>query len=150
MQYKKLLVKNYYDPLYFVVLEVVIGPVDEANAYFEQKKYGVKANDEAAGFTIRLVKDKKVKHLIWLLDHNSIYEVTHEIIHLCKSVFVGCGVPFTPENEEGIAYYQGFWLKKIWNDLGRINDQMITADKKMPLKELNKVKTFLKSGGKHD
>lgn len=140
--------KTYYDPLYFAFVEVMVCSRDDANAYFKKKKYNISVEEYHAGTTVSLVKDGKTKYLIWMMDHYTFYALVHELIHLTRWIFINAGVPFGPDNDEGIAYYQGYWLKKIWNDLGRINDQTIANDKKK--EDVEKVKRLLKSGGEHD
>lgn len=71
------------------------------------------------------VEEKKIKdgtevrYVIRLTSKKQFYSLVHEALHLVKHVFVDRNIPFNKHNDEMIAYYQEFVVKKIWRILNK-------------------------------
>jgi len=55
--------------------------------------------------------------LVWVEDKDSFYSMIHETVHLVRQIFEITGMPFTSDNDEVIAYYQNYWVRKFWNKM---------------------------------
>lgn len=56
-------------------------------------------------------------YVMKLSNKNDFYGLVHESLHLVKSIFRDRQIPFTPENDETIAYYQSWWVRKLWHEM---------------------------------
>lgn len=109
----------------------VYEPVLMANVYF---LYSGSQRDLRQWYSSKGISsdvDAKLKGYVELLDYtkedstversyiirieeNDFYTLAHECIHLVRHILTDRGIPFTPENDEIIAYYHGYWLKRLW------------------------------------
>lgn len=67
------------------------------------------------GYIVIALKDfrRKLKR-----KHNiAVGVLTHECLHAVKAIFESRGIPFTPENEEVIAYAQEHLVESVLNEL---------------------------------
>ena len=71
--------------------------------------------------TCTLVDDEDIVQgiLVWVEDKEAFYSMVHETVHLVKSIFEITGIPFTSDNDEIIAYYQNYWIRKFWNKMSK-------------------------------
>ncbi|MHA1402007.1 MAG: hypothetical protein ACTSQE_16790 [Candidatus Heimdallarchaeaceae archaeon] len=57
--------------------------------------------------------------LVWIDKPENYYTIVHECLHLTKIIFMYHGVPFNSENDEFIAYYQNYWVRKFWHKMSK-------------------------------
>jgi len=57
--------------------------------------------------------------VIWIKDKIDYNSMVHETLHLVKRIFQIKGVPFNSDNDEIIAYYQNYWVRKFWNKMSK-------------------------------
>jgi len=57
--------------------------------------------------------------LVWVETKNDWDAMVHETVHLVKRIFEIMGIPFTPENDEIIAYYQNYWVRTFWHKMSK-------------------------------
>lgn len=94
------------------------GSVQEVVSWYKKKKITSDFDPKLQGYVELLDYTKKdgtvERTYIIRVEHNDFYTLAHECIHLVKHIFTDRGVPFRPENDETIAYYHGYWLKRLW------------------------------------
>ena len=56
---------------------------------------------------------------VWVKDKTDYYSMVHETLHLVEYILSKKGIPFNSENQELIAYYQGYWVRKFWNKMSK-------------------------------
>ena len=61
--------------------------------------------------------------VVWVKDEVDYYSMVHETLHLVKRIFELKNIPFDSENDEMIAYYQGYWVRKFWNKMGKFIEE---------------------------
>ncbi len=98
---------TFYDKVYFADVLLTIGKTDGVLAASTQVE------------TKQTKKGLNVRYHVHLDDAKDFYGLMHECIHLVKHIFIDRGVPFTVENDEGIAYYTMYWFKTMWRKLGK-------------------------------
>jgi hypothetical protein len=98
--------KKFYEPVLFSDVVVKIGdPVrGELSGSTETQEKITK-------------KGKEVRYLITLQSNKDYYCLAHECLHLVKRIFTDRGIPFNEQNDEMIAYYQSYWIKRIWRSM---------------------------------
>ena len=57
--------------------------------------------------------------LVWILVPDDYYAMVHETMHLVKRIFKVIGIPFNSDNDEVMAYYQNYWVRKFWNKMSK-------------------------------
>ena len=108
-------------PLFGMYLELFLSPFSKIGEWAEEE-FGCKLSDletdetEADGLTINLrdagtdgfiiVALKDFRRRLKKKHNAAIGVLAHECLHATKAIFESRGVPFTPENEEVIAYMQ--------------------------------------------
>ena len=60
----------------------------------------------------------EIGYLVWVQGPSEYNTMVHETIHLVQRIFKNTKIPFTAENEEIIAYYQNYWVRKFWHVMG--------------------------------
>ena len=55
--------------------------------------------------------------LVWIKDPMDYNGIVHETMHLIKRIFECMGIPFNLENDEIMAYYQNYWVRKFWHKI---------------------------------
>jgi len=63
--------------------------------------------------------DNPIDLTIWVKDKTDFYSMVHETLHLVKQIFGMKNIPFNSDNDELIAYYQGYWVRKFWNKMSK-------------------------------
>lgn len=58
-------------------------------------------------------------YIVWLRNRYDFYTLVHEVAHLVIEVFADKNIEVNNETTEVFAWYQEFWIKKLW-DLMRI------------------------------
>lgn len=62
----------------------------------------------------------KNRHLlVWIKENEDYHGMVHETVHLVKRIFEIMGIPFNDNNDEIIAYYQNYWVRKFWHKMGK-------------------------------
>jgi len=61
--------------------------------------------------------------LVWVDCFKNYHTMVHETLHLTGLIFKFHGVPFTADNEEMIAYYQNYWVRKFWHKMSKFIDK---------------------------
>lgn len=95
---------KFYDPLLFANVEVRIEKVENRLLQAAVDQYE---------------KDGFVYYTVQLESKKDFYSLMHECVHLVTRIFEDRGIPFRGENTEMIAYYQGYWFKRIWRRLNK-------------------------------
>jgi len=72
-----------------------------------------------AGQVIESVDNGVYKFFIWLDNPEDFYCLVHECLHLVREIFKVVGIPFNETNEEIIAYYQSYWVERLWNKISK-------------------------------
>ncbi len=83
---------------------------------------GLKLTKAHRGKCVDLADDKDELpsgFLIWIDSSENFYTMVHETLHLVRTVFEYHGVPFNQENDEFIASYQNYWVRKFWNTMSK-------------------------------
>lgn len=109
----------YYDLVFHVCLDFYAGDREEIKKMIF-KKYFYKTRDNCNGESVEMVNTKAntTTNVIWIGDLSNFYTLSHELVHLTKSVFEARKIPFTCRNDETIAYYHTYWFRKLWHDIG--------------------------------
>jgi hypothetical protein len=55
--------------------------------------------------------------LVWLNGNFDYNGMVHETVHLVKRIFGIMGIAFNETNDEMIAYYQNYWVRKFWHKM---------------------------------
>ena len=107
--------QKFYCPLTQIGVHFLIGSQKDAQKFAK----GLELGDYAAGCTVKIEKKEKKEttrsFLIWVDGNDMLCDIPHESLHLTKMIFDMYGFPFDSENDEIIAYYQGYWIRKFWN-----------------------------------
>jgi hypothetical protein len=57
--------------------------------------------------------------LVWINKDDDYHAMVHETVHLVKRIFGIMGIAFDETNDEMIAYYQNYWVRKFWNKMSK-------------------------------
>lgn len=94
------------------------GTVEEVKNWYKKKKITSDFDPKLQGYVelLDFTKDDGTVERSYILriEENDFYTLSHECLHLVRHILTDRGVPFRPENDEVIAYYQGYWLKRLW------------------------------------
>ena len=66
-----------------------------------------------------LCKNGVYEYYLWVEEKDGFYTLSHEIIHLVAQVLDRVGIPFFEGNEELVAYYHEYWMRKLWHIMGK-------------------------------
>ncbi len=93
------------------------GTIDELKAWYKKMKLSSDFDPKLQGYVE--VYDHAGKYgvertYILRIEENDFYTLAHECIHLARHILDDRGIPFRPDNDETIAYYHGYWLKRLW------------------------------------
>jgi hypothetical protein len=114
-------------PLFRVKVLLVIGDKKQLEKIVED--FGENYHD-AECHTIYDNKCKIKGFLLWIEDPNDYHALVHESMHLLKRIFECINIPFTTDNDEIMAYYQCYWVRKFWNKMS------LQIEKEKKLKEV--------------
>jgi hypothetical protein len=107
-------------PIFRIDVFLVIGKRKEAESFCNDlKEYGL--DDDCAG-GVWEIEDKDTKNksfLVWVDGMNQYHNMVHETLHLTRKIFGMHGVEFNSDNDEIIAYYQNYWVRKFWNKMSK-------------------------------
>lgn len=102
--------KHFYEPVLFADIVVKI----------EKPK-----NDIWCGSSHTEQKKTKngtfVRYVLTLENKKDFYVLIHECLHLVRRIFTDRDIPFNETNDELIAYYQSYLVKRIWKYLSKKN-----------------------------
>lgn len=66
------------------------------------------------------------EHFIWINGKDNYYTLTHECLHLVKGVCEALSIPFDKDNDELVAYYQEYWVRRLWRVVSKTLDKEAT------------------------
>jgi hypothetical protein len=111
---------SFIEPLYKTALTLVIG--GDRNKYLEntlgcKKEYvDISRDARCEGMYFRIRRENNTKGLnlsvIWL-KNPSIPQLTHELVHMCNSVFIERDIAHSLRDDEAFCYYLEYWLARI-------------------------------------
>lgn len=108
-----------YEPVFTADVTFIYGgSVDDLTNWYKKKKIVSDQDPKLLGY-VELVdytkKDKTIERsYIIRIEENDFYTLSHECIHLVRHILDDRGIPFRPENDEVVAYYHTYWLKRLW------------------------------------
>lgn len=113
-----------YEPIYRATVNFLFDCThDDVNKWFKKKKINHSEIANRAGLTMSIEDDKgktvTTEYLVVVYRKEDFYTLSHELIHLVKDIFLTTGVPFNSNNDETIAYYHEFWLKRLWRIMNK-------------------------------
>jgi hypothetical protein len=100
-------------PIFHDDIYLMTGNKDAANKFCS----GLDLTDKHRGKCAEMADDSSKLpggFLVWVDKNENFYTMVHETLHLAKTVFEYHGVPFNQENDEFIASYQNYWVRKFW------------------------------------
>ncbi len=114
MKKKDKIYRRFTCPIFMVNVHFIIGDKKDIKRFCAD----LDPSEYAAGGCWDIEKtvgnSKEYSVLIWLDDIDALYNMIHETVHLVRLIFNHFNIPFTAENDEMIAYYQNYWIRKIW------------------------------------
>lgn len=115
-----MIVKRWYDPVFRAYVRVAADcTIAELKKYMDARNIEFNEEGEFVEGLSFDVNIKDVQHYwIYLRDRRNFYTLSHEIIHMVKAIFRDRGIPFCAENDETLAYYHTYWLRKMWRAIG--------------------------------
>lgn len=63
------------------------------------------------------------EYVIELKDPSNFYGIVHEVVHLVQHIFTDRDILFNEANHEVMAYYQEWWVRKLWHLASRNLDK---------------------------
>jgi hypothetical protein len=80
---------------------------------------GYTPNEDSLAETtvIRNESGADVGHHVWVKDKTDYHSMVHETLHLVSNILNKKQIPFNSDNQELIAYYQNYWVRKFWNKM---------------------------------
>ncbi len=111
--------KKLFDPVFLAdVWFLYGGTIEELKGWYKNKKIISDFDPKLQGYVELLDFTKKdgsvERSYIIRIEENDFYTLAHECVHLVKHIFTDRGIAFRPENDEAVAYYHGYWLKRLW------------------------------------
>ena len=73
--------------------------------------------DDAALYT--KINGRTTEFIVWIKQKDGLYDMIHETLHLTRKMFMFLGIDFNAKNDEMIAYYQNYWIKKFWDKMAK-------------------------------
>ena len=112
-------VKKLYDPVFLADVTFLYGgSISDLTSWYNKKKITSDCDPKLQGYVELLdytKKDKTVERsYIIRIEEKDFYTLSHECIHLVRHILDDRGIPFSPQNDEVIAYYHNYWLKRLW------------------------------------
>ena len=108
---------NFRCPLFEIDVNLIIGEREDV----ERFAHNLNLNEYVAGgcweIENTIGENKARSFLIWICDKENLGHMVHETLHLTKMIFDCYGVLFNSANDEIIAYYQNYWVRKFWNKM---------------------------------
>jgi len=81
----------------------------------DNKKF--EKTDDAAVYTMS--NGITTEFIVWIKKEDELYHMIHETLHLTKRIFRYVGISFDMHNDELIAYYQNYWIRKFWDKMSK-------------------------------
>ena len=105
-------------PIFDDEIYLIVGNSSEAKKFVK----GFEVTDKHNGKCVE-IEDVKSEtacgFLVWVNRSDNYYTMVHECLHLVNMIFKFHGIPFTSDNDEIIAYYQNYWVRKFWNKMSK-------------------------------
>ena len=105
-------------PIFCDDIYLLIGDKDKANAFCNE----LDLTDKHLGKCAEMVDAESEipsGFMIWVRSAELYYTLVHECLHLTNKIFGNHGVPFNETNDEIIAYYQNYWIRKFWYSMSK-------------------------------
>jgi len=118
---KEFRVKKIRESVYDVVVYFCTGHYSDFVAWQKKERIKIDENESFAGlggacFSVDITKKDGsfyVEFVIWVSDKNDVVVLSHEVIHLVSKIFERRSVPFDRHNEETVAQYHSFWMRRL-------------------------------------
>jgi len=114
-------------PIFGVEVCLNLGEIDKDNP---PTIFGAEytPNGDSSAETTTIISEKngekiEVGYHVWVKDKTDYHSMVHETLHLVKRILDKKGIPFDGDNEELIAYYQGYWVRKFWHKMSKFIDE---------------------------
>jgi len=118
---KEYLKVRYVCPLFNDDIYLMTGDQDAAENFCK----GLELTDKHRGKTAEIADKGSLLpggFLVWVDSRQNYYTMVHETLHLARIIMEYHGVPFNAENDEFIATYQTYWVKKFWHTMSKGKD----------------------------
>lgn len=120
----KLKVYSFHEPVFLAdVILLYGGELKELSEWYKNKHITSDCDPKLQGYVELLdhtLKDGTIERsYIIRIEEDDFYTLSHECLHLTRHILTDRGIPFDGKNDETIAYYQGYWLKKLWRITGK-------------------------------
>lgn len=117
---KQKIYRRFRCPMFEIDINFIIGDRKDVEKFADNTNI----TDFTGGGCWQIEKKEEKKliarsYLIWITDVTEFYHMVHETLHLTKMIFDLHGVPFNSGNDEMIAYYQGYWVRKFWHIMSK-------------------------------
>jgi len=118
----------YNEKLYHTPIILCVGDLGEFHKYAE-RTFEDQPDDEnrfLSGFYTKYIlrvneHTSEAKHVIFINEPDDFYTLSHEIVHLCRTVFIDRGIPTDlKDNDETFAYLHTHLLKILWRKMGKL------------------------------
>jgi hypothetical protein len=112
--------KRLYDPVFRATVDFLFDcTADEVNEWYKKHKIGDKTEkQDKNGFSMEIENSWHgqtiTEFLIVVYNVDDFYTLSHELIHLVRNVFAQRKLNFDSDNDEAIAYYHEYWLRRFW------------------------------------
>jgi hypothetical protein len=103
-------------PIFGIEVFLILGDKKQLKSITENSEEGCFGAE-----THILYDDKDIVKgfLVWLEKKDNYYGMVHETLHLVKGIFKTVQISFNEDNDEIIAYYQEYWVKKFWSKMSK-------------------------------
>jgi len=104
-------------PIFRDEVFLFIGDIDKAKKFCK----GLEISPNHTGKCSE-IQDKETKvegFLVWIDEPKNYNTMVHECLHLVSYIFKMHNIPFNETNDEIIAYYQNYWVRKFWNKMSK-------------------------------
>jgi len=109
-------------PLFRIKVYLVTGDKKQLKAFHcyevdfhDAETHSVEVEHINADGSVESIKSSWL--LVWINESNNYHAMVHETLHLTKRIFGIMGISFDESNDEMIAYYQNYWVRKFWHKM---------------------------------
>lgn len=115
------MIKRFYDPVFSATVILATGKWEniKVRGFVFLQEDGKTTSGGVS--IIDKEKDGQVwkEYLVHVEDKGDFYTLSHEVVHLVRWIFTDRGILFDNTNDETIAYYHTYWLKKLWRAMSK-------------------------------
>jgi len=104
-------------PIFGIEVILILGDTKKIKAFSVDYSLGEDSLGEC--LLISNEEDTPQGLVVWIKDKIDYLSMVHETLHLVKRIFKIKNIPFDSDNDEIIAYYQNYWVRKFWNKMGK-------------------------------